>query len=165
MQFQVSTKLNADVETESQKKIKFFCKIAFIVGIIGLIAYVLIGVFAYEEGEEPRWLEIELILSSISFAIGLVIPITLRTMTKKSLANIHNVVNTYDFSDEYVLVTSKRGEEKIAEVKNYYREITKVRLTENYVYLHLGLRGAYPIARTALTEEQQAWLLALRKSK
>ncbi len=95
------------------------------------------------------------------FAVGLVVPLTLKSITKKSLANIQDVVNEYDFHEEYVIVSSYRGEEKIAEVKNYYREITKTRLTENYVYLHLGLRGAYPVERSAITEEQQAWLLSL----
>ncbi len=163
MEFQVSTPLNVDVEKESQKKIKKLCKISLIVGIIGLIAYILIGVIAFEEGEEPFWLEILLIASSVLFAIGLVMPIALNAATKKSLSTIHNVINQYEFYDEYVIVKSYRGEEKIAEAKNYYRELTKTRLTENFVYLHLGLRGAYPVARAALTEEQQAWLLALKK--
>ncbi len=58
MEFQVSTKLTPTVETESQKKIKLLCKISLIVGIIGLIAYIVVGVVAYEENEEPFWLEI-----------------------------------------------------------------------------------------------------------
>ncbi len=163
MEFKVSTPLGANVEVESQKKIKLLCRIALIAGIIGLIVYILIGVIAYDEGEEPFWLEIELIISSLSFALGLVIPIALKAVTKKSLSNLQNVVNEYEFFEEYVVVKSYRGEEKIAEAKNYYTEITKIRQTESYVYLHLGIRGAYPVLRGAMTEERQAWLLGLKK--
>ncbi len=163
MEFQVSTPLGIDVEKENQKKTKTLCKISLIIGIIGVIANILIGVIVFEEGEEPFWLEIELILSSVFVSLGLVIPIFLNITTKKSLATLHNVVNHYEFHDEYLIAKSYQGEEKIGEVKNYYREITKVRLTENYVFLNLGLRGAYPILRSAITQEQQEWLLQLKK--
>lgn len=163
MEIQVSTKLTADMEKESQKKIKLLFKIALIVGIIGLFAYVIIGVICFEEGEEPFWLEIELLISSLLFALGLVIPITLNVITKKSLKTVENMVNQYQFHEENFIVASYRGEEKIAEVKHYYHEITKVRLTEHYIYLHIGIRGAYPIALTQLTEEEKDWLLHLKK--
>ncbi len=163
MEFTVRTALNPEVEMESQKRLKKLCKIALIVGIIGLIAYILISVIGFEEGEEPFWLEIVLLASSILFSIGLVIPITLNILTKKSLANIQNVENEYEFHEDYFVVVSRRGEEKIAEAKNYYSEITKIRLTDHYVYLHMGIRGAYPISRDRITEEEQTWLLSLKK--
>ncbi len=163
MEIQVSTKLTADMEKESQKKIKLLFKIALIVGIIGLFAYVIIGVVCFEEGEEPFWLEIELLISSLLFALGLVIPITLNVITKKSLKTVENMVNQYQFHEGNFIVASYREQEKIAEVKHYYHEITKVRLTENYIYLHIGIRGAYPIALMQLTEEEKDWLLHLKK--
>ncbi len=163
MEFQVSTKLTPEIEIEGQKKIKKLCKIALIIGVLGLIAYILIAVIAYEENEEPFWLELMLWFFAVLFALGLIIPIVLKSVTKKSLSTISKVVNVYEFHEEYVIVKSYRMDEKIAEVKHYYSEITKIRQTENYVYLHLGLRGAYPITRSVLTEEQRSWLFSLKK--
>ncbi len=163
MDIQVSTQLTADVERESQKKIKLLCKIGLIVGIIGLLSYIIIGVTCFEEDEEPFWLEIILLASSVLFALGLVIPITLNVVTKKSLKAVGNMVNRFEFNEEYFTVSSYRGEEKMAEAKHYYREVTKTRETENYVYLHIGIRGAYPIEISRLTEEEKAWILDLKK--
>ncbi len=164
MQFDVETKLSVEVEKESQKKLRLLCKIAMIVGIIGLIANIMIGVIFFED-KEPFWMEVFLYVSSVLFAIGLVIPIFLQQMTKKSLPVIHGVVNVYHFEEESFTVISMRSEEKIAEVKHSYVEISKVRETENYLYLHLSMRGVYPIARSALTEEGRVWLLGLGKKK
>ncbi len=165
MHIEVSTKLTPQVELESQKKVKKLCRWSLIIGIIGMLINIIVSVACFEEGEEPFWLEVELYISCIFFALGLVIPITLKSMTKKSLANILNVVNYYVFEEEYVTVTSYRGEDKISEAKNYYTEFTKVKKTENYVYLHLGIRGAYPIEIAALTGEQLSWLLSLKPRK
>ncbi len=165
MNIQVSTKLNMDVEKESQKKIKLLCKIALIVGIIGLIAYIIVSVAFFDEGEDPFWLEIILYTFSILFALGVVLPITMNAINKKAAKTIENVINYYEFSEENFTVISCRGEEKIAEVKHYYNEITKIRKTENYIYLHLGLRGAYPIEWKELTEEEIHWILLLKTEK
>ncbi len=162
MELEVSTALTSEVETESWKKWEILFRIAFIVGVVGLIAYIVIAVIAFGEEKEPLWLEIELWASALIFALGLVIPLTVKNMIKKSLVNIQGVTNRYQFYEDYLITTSYRGEEKIAEAKNYYSEITKIRLTEHYVYLHLGIRGAYPIARSALSKEQQSWLLSLK---
>lgn len=165
MKIEVSTKLTSRVEKESQKKIKILSRISLIVGIIGLLAYIVIGVAFFEEGEEPEWLEVELYIAALLFALGVVLPITLKVMTKKAMANLENVSNSYVFEDDYLLVRSYRGEEQIAETKHYYKEFSKIKKTKNYLYLYMGIRGAYPIEISALTEEQLSWILSIKDKK
>lgn len=165
MDIQVSTKITPYIEKENQKKIKLLCKIALILGIVGLIANIIIGVICFGEEEEPFWFELILMVFSMIFAIGLVVPIALNIISKKAMKTIENVVNQYAFRDDSFTVMSYRGEEKIAEAKHYYSELTKTRITEHYIYLDIGLRGSYPIEHINLTEEEKAWLLALKKKK
>ncbi len=155
MQFEVSTALTKEVELDRQKKFKLGCWIALIVGIIGLFGYIVVAVVCFEENNEPFWLDILLWGSAALFAIGLIFLIAFGRVAKKMEGNIRNV---YSFDEEYVTVCSYRGEEKIGEAKNYYTEFTKVSKTENYLYLYMELRGAYPILLFELTEEQTNWL-------
>ena len=165
MKIEVSTKLIPQVEEENQKKTKRLCRLSLIVGIIGLLAFIIVNVVCLEEGEKSFWLEMLLLFAAMLFALGLVIPLALKIMTKKSMENLYNVVNRYVFEEEYLLVSSYRGEEKIAEAKHYYTEFSKIKKTQNYVYLCLGLRGAYPIEIAALTGEQLSRILSLKKKK
>ncbi len=163
MQFQVSTTIESRIDEEMQKKTKRIYKILLCIGIIGIIANIVVAVALYSDKKEPFWLDVELYISALLFALGLVIPLTIKFLTKKLQKTTIGIVNVYEFFDDCLVTVSYRGEEKIAEVKNYFIEITKVLKTENFVFLHLGKRGAYPIEISALTEEQLAYVLNLKK--
>lgn len=163
MHFQVSTKLTKEVDEEAGKKLKKWLKIAWIVGLIGIIVNLIISCTVYLDAEkDPLWLEIELYASAILFAFGLVLTLTVKSTEKKAQAYTMNAENRYEFFDDCVVTSSYRGEDKFAEVKNYFTEFTKIKKTEHYVLLHLGMRGAYPVEIAALTEEQLDWLLHIK---
>ncbi len=163
MQINVSTRLTQEVEIENQKRSKLVGLIAWIVGLIGCLIYIVVAVAFYGDGEDPLWLEILLWLSAGVFAVGLILHLTAKKTIKKAETN--DFLNEYSFEDSFVTVISYRGEEKIAEVKNYYTEFTKIRKTEKYLFLCMGMRGAYPIERSLLTEEQTAWIYSIIKKK
>ncbi len=163
MKIEVSTSLTQEVERENQKAMKTFGKIAFWIGILGCIAYIAVSVAFFEEGEEPMWLEVCLWVFAVVFAVGLLAFLTAKKIVQKAAGNYF--LNKYVFEDDFVTVTSYRGEEKLAEVKNYYSDFTKIRKTENYFFLCMGMKGAYPIQRSLLTEEESAWLYATIKKK
>ncbi len=158
MEIRVSTKLTAEMEKENQKKLKTGSFWAMIIGIIGLIAYIVVSVACFDEGEEPKWLEIFLYAFSVLFAIGLIFFLTTKNLIKKAVAN--GFTNEYLFTEEFATVTSYRGGEKVGEIKHYYNEFTKIRKTEYYLFLHLGVRGAYPIELCKINEEELAIVCA-----
>ena len=81
-------------------------------------------------------------------------------VTKRNNEKTVNSVNEYEFYDEYFTIKSTQDGEELANVKAYYKAMLKVRESKNYIFIYPNKALAYPVAKTALSDEN---LTTLRK--
>lgn len=132
--------INKQVQTELSKTAKRNSIISLVVGIIGLLAYIIISTF-----KEMFVLEILLWAFAVMFALGLVMLITINKLIKKASEN--KLICECEFDEEFMNVTAIKNEEQISYSKVYYKDLIKIKETENYVFLYPNKQMAYPVQK------------------
>ncbi len=134
------------VQKEFSAKLFYFSLVALIIGIVGTLAYIVLGTIL----EDARWVEV-LLVFCVPLAIGLVFLLSRRSLIKQSYKNVGST-NIYEFFSDCLIMREARGGMEIAVVRVNYNDIVKVKETANYVFFFYRLRNiAYPIDKNVLT--------------
>lgn len=151
--FKTATVINSEVQKEISKKAYIIWLTALIVGVIGLVAYIVLGTIF------PDVSELDLLLFfSMPFGFGLVFVLTIKKQIK-SVEKL-NQVNTYEFFEDHVVVSTVRNMEVVGSVKIYYKDLTKSKETEKYFLLYLNNVSVLPIKKDGLKKEEQVLVRA-----
>ena len=151
--FKTATVINSEVQKEISKKAYIIWLTALIVGIIGLVAYIVLGIIF------PNVSELDLLLFfSMPFGFGLVFVLTIKKQIKS--VQTLNQVNTYEFFEDHVVVSTVRNMEVVGSVKVYYKDLTKSKETEKYFLLYLNNVSVLPIKKDGLKKEEQVLVRA-----
>lgn len=151
--FKTATVINSEVQKEISKKAYIIWLTALIVGIIGLVAYIVLGIIF------PNVSELDLLLFfSMPFGFGLVFVLTIKKQIKS--VQTLNQVNTYEFFEDHVVVSTVRNMEVVGSVKIYYKDLTKSKETEKYFLLYLNNVSVLPIKKDGLKKEEQVLVRA-----
>ncbi len=146
--FKTATVINSEVQKEISKKAYIIWLTALIVGVIGLVAYIVLGTIF------PDVSELDLLLFfSMPFGFGLVFVLTIKKQIKS--VQTLNQVNTYEFFEDHVVVSTVRNMEVVGSVKIYYKDLTKSKETEKYFLLYLNNVSVLPIKKDGLKTEEQ----------
>lgn len=156
--FKTATVINSEVQKEISKKAYIIWLTALIVGIIGLVAYIVLGIIF------PNVSELDLLLFfSMPFGFGLVFVLTIKKQIKS--VQTLNQVNTYEFFEDHVVVSTVRNMEVVGSVKIYYKDLTKSKETEKYFLLYLNNVSVLPIKKDGLKPEEQVLVRAFLNLK
>lgn len=151
--FKTATVINSEVQKEISKKAYIIWLTALIVGVIGLVAYIVLGTIF------PDVSELDLLLFfSMPFGFGLVFVLTIKKQIK-SVEKL-NQINTYEFFEDHVVVSTVRNMEVVGSVKVYYKDLTKSKETEKYFLLYLNNVSVLPIKKDGLKPEEQVLVRA-----
>lgn len=151
--FKTATVINSEVQKEISKKAYIIWLTALIVGVIGLVAYIVLGTIF------PDVSELDLLLFfSMPFGFGLVFVLTIKKQIKS--VQTLNQVNTYEFFEDHVVVSTVRNMEVVGSVKVYYKDLTKSKETEKYFLLYLNNVSVLPIKKDGLKPEEQVLVRA-----
>lgn len=149
------TPIDENAQKALTKKFYIISLIALIVGAIGIVAYIVIGVFV-----ESSYLDIMLVFS-LPFGFGLVYVISINKIIKKAVAN--NIVNEYEFDNDFFNVSSYKNGEVVGTSKVYYKDLYKIKEKDGYIFLYINISNAYIVKEDALSENDQTLLKALLK--
>lgn len=156
--FKTATVINSEVQKEISKKAYIIWLTALIVGVIGLVAYIVLGTIF------PDVSELDLLLFfSMPFGFGLVFVLTIKKQIKS--VQTLNQVNTYEFFEDHVVVSTVRNMEVVGSVKVYYKDLTKSKETEKYFLLYLNNVSVLPIKKDGLKPEEQVLVRAFLNLK
>ena len=141
------TVINADLQVMLVKKQRMYAWIALVIGLIGMIAYIVLGILF-----ESAWVEI-LLLFALPFGMGLVFIITINKSLKQNKMNFA-MVNCYKFEEESFSVITIKDNENIGESKIYYKDIFKIKEIKGFIFIFVNKFSALPIAISKLNTEQ-----------
>ena len=139
--------INQQLQTELNKNSKRNSIIATIIGIAGLIAYIALSMW-----KELLVFEIMLWVSACLFGCGLVYIATINKANKR--ASSLKIVGEYQLEETFMFITAFKDGEQIGSSKTYYKDLIKIRETENYLFLYPNRQIAYPVPKNKLTPEE-----------
>ena len=142
----IKTKLDDKMQKDLVRPALITELCAMIIGIIGLLAYIIIGTVV--ENAQVEYL----LVFSITFGFGLVFYL----IAKKQLNQTKNSskINIYEFYEDYVNIKTMENGEDVGTAKVYYKDIVKKRESKNYFFLFINNVNALPIAKCELTEDE-----------
>jgi len=157
-----SVKVDRELQEEVNKTLKRNCLIMVIIGAIGLVAYIAISMFI-----EHFLLEIFLWIFAGLLGVGVCLLIVINKTNKKAADN--NFIGEYELFEEYLIVNTFKNDEQVSTIKLYYKDVIKIKETENYIFLYPNKQIAYPIAKKKLLPEElsmvKLWINAARLKK
>ena len=139
--------INQQLQTELNKIAKRNSIIATIIGVIGLIAYIVLSTW-----KELFVFEVLLWVSAGVFGVGLAYIVMINKANKKSANS--KIVGEYELEETFMTITAIKDGERISSAKTYYKDIIKMRETENYLFLYPNRQIAYPVPKNKLTPEE-----------
>lgn len=142
-----SVKIDDKLQKELNQKMKNRFMIAFIVSLVGLVAYVAVSMFV-----EYKWLDVLLWVFAIIFGYSLVMIITINKINKKTAGN--NLSSQLEINEDFMIIISFKNNIQFATTKIFYKEIIKVKETENYLFLYPDKSQAFPIPKSEFTSEE-----------
>ena len=142
-----------------RKKLKIVALISLIVGVIGIIMYILGSVLEMEDGETPLWVNIFLFFA-VPLALGLIGTITLIRLAKREKAE--NRTSECSFYADCFIHTSKSALNSQSTDKIFYSDAVLKNENEKYGYIFVASRGLFLVfSKEGLKAEE---LNAIRKS-
>ena len=142
----IKTKLDENMQKELVRPALTTYLFMMIIGIIGLLAYIIIGTVVENANVEY------LLVFSIPFGMGLVFYLVIKRQLKQ-IKNSTNL-NIYEFYEDFVNVKTMNNGEDVGTVKVYYKDIIKKRESKNYFFLFINNVNAFPVAKFGLTEDE-----------
>lgn len=160
--FKCLVKIDEKLQREINEKSWLINLILTIVGSIGLGVYIVVGAFV-----DYAWMDIILWVFAIIFGYGLVMIITIRKINKKSASN--NFTNEIELSEDSVSLSTLKNDEIIGTLKTYYKDLVKIRETENYLVLHINKQSAIPVPKKEFKPEElstiKLWINSAKQKK
>ena len=141
----VKTKLDEKMQKELVHPALIIELITMIIGIIGLLAYVIIKTSVENANVEY------LLIFSIPFVFGLVFYLTVKKQLKKIKNNTK--LNIYEFYEDFMNIKTMDNGEDVGTAKIYYKDLVKKKESKNYFFLFINNLNAFPIAKYELTED------------
>lgn len=142
-----SVKVDENMQKELNNELKNKSKIMVIVGVIGFVLYIALSLFF-----ENSYVDLVLWISAFIFGVGLVLLFTVNKTNKNSVER--NLVDEIELFEDHLIENIKKNEEVIATNKHYYKDIIKVKETENYLFLYVNKAAAVPIIKSAFTKDE-----------
>ncbi len=131
-----------------------------IVGAIGLLLYIVIGMFF-----DNIILEATLWISAIVFAGGLVYMFLINQTNKKN--GQQNIINEMQIYEDNIFVRAIKNNEEISTQKFYFKDIYKIKENEKYFILYINKFTALPILKESFSKEDMAtikvWVYSAKK--
>lgn len=155
--------INEKLQKELNEKIWLTGLIMTIVGAIGLGLYVIVSAFFGEK------LIIEMLFWAVLFvfALGVTYLFLVKSANKRALKDI-KTDEIELFEDCYVEQTLK-NEEVVGTMKVYYKDLIKVKETENYLFLYPNKMVASAIPKSEFSAEDfskiKLWIHSARVNK
>ena len=153
-------KIDENLQKELNQKLKNILTIALIISIIGLITYIAISLFI-----EEKWLDVLLWVFSIVFGYSLVMIVTINKTNKKSVAN--NLSSEIELYEEFMNIISFKNNEQFATTKVFYKDIIKIKETQNYLFLYPNKAQAFAIPKSEFSSEEfsliKVWAYSAKK--
>ncbi len=141
-----SIEINESLQKELNKSLKRNCKLAMIIGIIGLAFYIAITMFV-----EHFILEV---LSWVFIALaggGIGLLIVIKTTNKK--ASERKLIGHYELFEDHMFVVTEKEGIQISSIKLFYKDVVKIKETENFIFLYADKQTAFPIQKNKLSPE------------
>ena len=152
--------ITQDLQKELSKSNKQKCIIALIISIVGIFAYIIVPI-------ENLLLEILLYTSSSVFAISLIILLSINKAIKKTSNN--KMVGEFELEEKFFNSIAIKDGEQISSVKIYYKDLIKIKETDNYLFLYPNKQIAYPVPKNKLTQDElsllKGWLNNAKQKK
>lgn len=145
--FKCSMVLDIKLQRELNERNWLISLISLIVGSIGLGVYIVIATFY-----ENYFLELMLWVCAFAFGYGLVFLILIKKINKKAAQR--NITISLEINEDLVIENDLKEGEVISTNKVYYKDLMKVRETENYLILYVNKASAVPILKSAFTPEE-----------
>ena len=118
-----------------------------IIGSLGMLSYIAITMFI-----ENVWMEVFLWVMAFIFAIGLIYLISIKKTNKQVLQA--NIKSEIDIQEEFVTFSSIKNNEIVSTNKCYYKDLIKIKETDNYLFLYINKFSAIPIPRNSFSAEE-----------
>lgn len=158
----IETNTKLDLKMQKALNLKLFIAsiVLLIIGIVGLLGYLILSIGFRMD---TIWLDILLWVFSISFGYGLIWMLSV-IRTNSAVAD-EQKENNYMFFEDYVLITTYFKGENIGSIKLYYKEIKKIKQTNDYIFLYRSFRIVYPVSKQNLNQQDCETVLSLIKKQ
>lgn len=93
-----------------------------------------------------------LALGGILLCAGLIVVFSIKNV-KKSIKG-KNFSLSYEFSDDFMNITTLNNEDIVGTNKVYYKDLTQMKITSNYIFLYVNKFQAHPILKSDLSKEE-----------
>ncbi len=144
--FKCSVKIDLDLQKEVNRKSFISNLVMTILGAVGLGFYIVFSLFF-----ESVILEVFLWISAFMLAYGIMLMIMINLTNKKSASN--NYIDNIELVEDYLIISTIKNEEVISNSKVYYKDLTKIRETENYLLLYINRASVVPIPKRSFSPE------------
>lgn len=141
-----SVKIDQNLQRELNEKAWIYSLISLIVGAIGLMAYIIVGAFF-----EAFWLEVLLWFFAFAFGVGLTIFVSINKVNKNASAK--NMTDNIELQENFLIEETVVNNEVVSTNKVYYKDILKIKETENYLFLYVNKTNAVPIPKKEFAGE------------
>lgn len=133
----------------------YICSIAaLVVGVIGVIAYVVLSTVwetLYEYS--PVWCE-ALLVFAVPLGLGIVFTLTFRSLFKQG-EKLSGTTNVYEFYSDCFMVRELHGGEETGVFRAEYNRVIKTTEKERYILIrYLNKNQAWPIDTTTFSETE-----------
>lgn len=151
----IATKMDAEMVAESCAELKKLSIVMMIVGAVGLVFYVLSGVIEVF-AKFGFLLDVILWLSAFLLVFGITFFGSGKRLNKQLLNK--NLVNVYDFYDDYFMEESLDNGEVVGTVKHFYKDVYKVTQSQNYLFVYINKVNFLPVHVAGITEEDLTYI-------
>lgn len=140
--FNCKTPFTTDMQKELNHTRYVWGVVLTAIGLVGVSAFLVVAFcFPYLD-----YLFTALIFSFLPLIFGGMIVWSCIRQVK--IVSRMNIINTYDFAPDFVVITTIRNGETIGLMKVYYTELKKVKETENYLFLYQNPTSAFPVKKS-----------------
>ena len=132
--------LNEQVQKELNKQLNTISKIVIIVSAVLLAIYIAVSVFV-----ENIFVELIFYIALAGIGFGVFILVYTSMLKKQTLKQ--NIINEIEFFNDFFEVTSYKEGVQIGLSKIFYKDLKKIKNTENYIFLYTNNLQAFPISK------------------
>ncbi len=141
----ITSGLDAESFKEFGKSSRILSWVAMILGLLGIIG------FGIEWALTGVSTIVYIMIFTATFILGLVFFIMLRTNSKKLIEN--NYVNDFTFEDDAFNVTTHKNGEVISTRKIYYKEVSKIKESDLYLFIYVDRTAAFVVKKQDASKE------------
>lgn len=125
--------------SEYRKKFKFVSLLLFIIGLIGVVAYIVLStLYDIKYGKDPVWVKL-LLISAVPFTLGLIGFITVVRLNKRA-AQAKDFANCVFYGDCFFYNVENKSS-----LKFVYADAVLKSENENYGYIYVFSKGEFAV--------------------